>query len=66
MIKTSLKKAFAEFCKSKKFERNEKQIEIVYLLEKFLNSKTKSLLFLIIKTLNLAFIYMVTSVSEKQ
>ena len=45
MIKTSLKKAFAEFCKSKKYERNEKQIEIVNLLEKFIYSKRKSLLF---------------------
>ena len=45
MIKINFKKKFEEFCKSKKFERNEKQIEIVNLLEKFLNSKTKSLLF---------------------
>ena len=46
MIKINFIKKFEEFCKSKKFERNEKQIEIVTLLEKFLNSKTKSLLFL--------------------
>ncbi len=46
MIKINLKKKFEEFCKSKKFERNEKQIEIVNLLEKFLNNKTKSLLFI--------------------
>ena len=46
MIKFNFKKKFEEFCKSKKFERNEKQIEIVNLLEKFLNSKTKYLLFL--------------------
>ena len=45
MIKINFKKKFEEFCKLKKFERNEKQIEIVNLLEKFLNSKTKSLLF---------------------
>ena len=45
MIKINLKKKFKEFCKLKKFERNEKQIEIINLLEKFLNSKTKSLLF---------------------
>ena len=45
MIKISFKKKFEEFCKSKKYEKNEKQIEIVNLLEKFLNSKTKSLLF---------------------
>ena len=45
MIKINFKKKFEEFCKSKKYERNEKQIEIVNLLEKFLNSKTKSLLF---------------------
>ncbi len=46
MIKINFKKKFEEFCKSKKFERNEKQIEIVNLLEKFLNNKTKSLLFI--------------------
>tara|TARA_Y100000591_G_scaffold301879_1_gene296473 strand:+ start:22 stop:1065 length:1044 start_codon:yes stop_codon:yes gene_type:complete len=46
MIKINFKKKFEEFCKSKKYERNEKQIEIVNFLEKFLNSKTKSLLFL--------------------
>ena len=46
MIKINFKKKFEEFCKSKKFERNEKQIEIINLLEKFLNNKTKSLLFI--------------------
>ena len=46
MTKINFKKRFEEFCQSKKFERNEKQFEIVNLLEKFLNSKTKSLLFL--------------------
>ena len=45
MIKINIKKKFEQFCKSKKYERNEKQIEIVNLLEKFLNSKTKSLFF---------------------
>ena len=45
MIKISFKKKFDQFCRSKKYERNEKQIEIVNLLEKFLNSKTKSVLF---------------------
>ena len=45
MIKINFKKKFEQFCKSKKYERNEKQIEIVNLLEKFLDSKTKSLLF---------------------
>ena len=45
MIKTNLKKKFEDFCKSKKYEKNEKQFEIVYSLEKFLKSKTKSLLF---------------------
>ena len=44
MIKINFKKKFEEFCNSKKFERNEKQIEIVNLLEEFLNNK-KSLLF---------------------
>ena len=46
MIKINFKKKFEEFCKLKKFERNEKQIEIVNLLEKFLKNKTKSLLFI--------------------
>ncbi len=46
MIKINFKKKFEEFCKSKRFERNEKQIEIVNLLEKFLNNKTKSLFFI--------------------
>ena len=46
MIKINFKKKFEEFCKSKKFERNEKQIEIINLLEKFLNNKPKSLLFI--------------------
>ena len=45
MININFKKKFEKFCKSKKYERNEKQIEIVNLLEQFLNSKTKSLLF---------------------
>ena len=46
MIKIDFKKKVEEFCKLKKFERNEKQIEIVNLLEKFLNNKKKSLLFI--------------------
>lgn len=46
MIKINFKKKFEEFCKSKKFERNKKQIEIINILEKFLNNKTKSLLFI--------------------
>ena len=45
MIKINFKKKFEQFCKLKKYERNEKQIEIVNLLEKFLNSKIKSLFF---------------------
>ena len=46
MIKNNLKKKFEQFCILKKYERNKKQIEIVNLLEKFLNRKTKSFLFL--------------------
>ena len=46
MIKINFKKKFEEFCKSKKYEKNEKQIEIINLLEKFLNNKAKSLLFI--------------------
>ena len=45
MIKINFKKKFEEFCKSKKYERNEKQIEIVNSLEKFVRSKIKSFLF---------------------
>ena len=45
MIKINFKKKFEEFCKSKRYERNEKQIEIVNSLENFINSKTKSFLF---------------------
>tara|TARA_A100001015_G_scaffold212025_1_gene237751 strand:- start:48 stop:1091 length:1044 start_codon:yes stop_codon:yes gene_type:complete len=45
MIKVNFKKKFEEFCKSKKYEKNEKQFEIVNLLEKFLKSKTKFLVF---------------------
>ena len=45
MIKNNFKKKFEQFCSSKKYEKNEKQIEIVNLLEEFLNSKTKSLFF---------------------
>ncbi len=45
MIKINFKKNFEEFCKSNKFERNEKQIEVVDLLQKFIKSKIKSLFF---------------------
>ena len=45
MIKMNFKKKFEQFCRSKRYERNEKQIEIIDLLEKFLNIKTKSLFF---------------------
>ena len=45
MIKINLKKKFEEFCKLNKCERNKKQIEVINLLEEFLNSKSKSLLF---------------------
>jgi len=55
MIKINLKKKFEEFCKAKKFERNEKQIEIVNLLEKFLNNKKKSLFFIENKNLKSCF-----------
>ena len=47
MFKKKLQNSFSEFCKLKKFENNKQQIEIVNLLEKFINSKKKffSLLF---------------------
>ena len=45
MMKINFKKRFKDFCKSKKYEENKKQFEIVNLIEKFLKSKTKSLFF---------------------
>ena len=42
----NLKKRFQEFCKLNKFEKNDKQIEVIVLLEKFLKQKTKSLFLL--------------------
>ena len=65
MIKINFKKKFEDFCKSKKYEKNEKQFEIVNSLEKFLKIKTKSLLFFKIEILNLVFIYMAKLVWAK-
>ena len=39
----NLEKKFQEFCESNHFEKNDKQIEVIIQLEKFLNQKTKSL-----------------------
>ena len=42
---TNFKKKFQEFCESNKFEKNNKQIEVINLLEKFFNNELKSSLF---------------------
>ena len=42
----NFKKKFKEFCESNKFEKNDKQIEVINLLEKFFNEETKSSFFL--------------------
>ena len=55
MIKINLKKKFEEFCKLNKFEKNRKQIEVINLLEKFFNTKTKSLFFFKKKNLKSCF-----------
>ena len=39
MSKFSLQDSFREFCKKNSFEINDQQIEIVNLLDKFINSK---------------------------
>ena len=39
MHKISLQNSFKEFCKKNKFEINNPQIEIISLLDKFINSK---------------------------
>ena len=41
----NFKKKFQEFCESNKFEKNDKQIEVINLLEKFFNNETKSSFF---------------------
>ena len=45
MFKNSLQNSFREFCRSNKFEINNKQIEIVKSLEIFLNTKKKLISF---------------------
>ena len=42
----NFKKKFQKFCESNKFEKNDKQIEVINLLEKFFNEETKSSFFL--------------------
>ena len=39
MIKMNLQDSFKEFCTQKKFELNTQQIEIIHLLDNFLNNK---------------------------
>ena len=55
MFKKKLQNSFSEFCKLKKFENNKQQIEIVNLLEKFINSKKKFLSLLFNPTNKLCF-----------
>ena len=45
MFKNSLQNSFIEFCRSNKFEINNKQVEIVKSLEDFLNTKKKLISF---------------------
>ncbi len=42
---TNFKKKFKEFCEFNKYEKNDKQIEVINLLEKFFYIETKSSLF---------------------
>ena len=51
MSKKNLQDSFIEFCKKNKFEINNPQIEIISLLDKFINSK-KNILNRIFKTKN--------------
>ena len=51
MSKKNLQDSFIEFCKQNKFEINNPQIEIISLLDKFINSK-KNILNRIFKTKN--------------
>ena len=51
MSKKNLQDSFIEFCKKNKFEINNPQIEIISLLDKFINSK-KNILSKIFKTKN--------------
>jgi cell division protein ZapE len=39
MLKNTLQDSFLEFCKKKKFENNNQQIEIINLLDSFINPK---------------------------
>ena len=45
MLKINLKKDFIEHCKINKYEKNDKQIEIINSLEKFFKSKEKTMFF---------------------
>ena len=47
MFVKNLQNSFIEFCKKNKLEINDKQIEIIYLLNNFINPKKKLLSFLI-------------------
>ena len=45
MSKYSLQDSFLEFCKKNKFEVNTKQVEIIKLLDNFLNPKKNYLIY---------------------
>ena len=46
MLKKNFQNSFIEFCKKRKFEINNQQIEVIYLLNNFINPKKKLLSFL--------------------
>ena len=53
----NFKKKFQEFCESNKFEKNDKQIEVINLLEKFFNNETKSSFFFKKKKLQILLLF---------
>ena len=47
MLKNTVQDSFLEFCSKNKFETNKEQIEIINLLNKFINPKKKTIKFYI-------------------
>ena len=58
MSKKNLQDSFIEFCKQNKFEINNPQIEIISLLDKFINSKKNILNRSLKQKINFVFIYL--------
>ena len=58
MSKKNLQDSFIEFCKKNKFEINNPQIEIISLLDKFINSKKNILNRSLKQKINFVFIYL--------